>query len=59
MPRYTESDDRYRTAHRVVREQREESYKQREKNVRDAATTLDKGSRKRIADLVGDPFADK
>lgn len=60
MADYRESDDRYRTSHRVVREQRAEQYKQREKNIAAAHGVLKSGQpTKRARDLIGDPFMDK
>lgn len=60
MADYKESDDRYRTSHRVVREQRAEQYKQREKNIAQAHGLLRTGKQsKHTRDLIGDPFADK
>lgn len=60
MADYTESDDRYRTSHRMVREQRAEQYKQREKNVAAAYRTLKTGRPTKAAkELIGDPFMDE
>jgi len=57
MPRNDyESDDRYRTSHPTVRENRRA---QREQNVSEAANTLNKGSREQVRELVRDPYADK
>lgn len=55
MADYREKDERYRTAHRVVKEQRA----QQEKNIAAATHTIRKGTPQERRDLIGDPFADK
>lgn len=55
MADYREKDSRYRTAHSIVKQQRE----QQEKNVAAATHTIRKGTPQQRRDLIGDPFADK
>lgn len=55
MPDYQEKDSRYRTAHTIVKQQREQA----EKNIAEATHTIRKGTPQERRELIGDPFADK